>query len=97
MFQLYKRFIPNDMEIDHLCRNPGCCNPDHLELVTHAENNRRRANVKLSKDDVLAIRRRWKSGETQASLAREYGVHSSHISRLINGVKWKGIEPLDGD
>ena len=34
--------IPPDLELDHLCFNPCCCNPDHLEPVTHAENLRRR-------------------------------------------------------
>jgi hypothetical protein len=29
------------LELDHLCRNPSCCNPDHLEPVTHEENVRR--------------------------------------------------------
>lgn len=24
----------------HLCRNPGCVNPNHLEIVTHHENTR---------------------------------------------------------
>lgn len=33
--------IPEGLEIDHLCRNPGCVNPGHLEPVTHAENVRR--------------------------------------------------------
>lgn len=33
--------IPDSLEVDHLCLNRGCCNPDHLELVTHAENMRR--------------------------------------------------------
>lgn len=33
--------IPSGLELDHLCRNPSCCNPDHLEPVTHAENVRR--------------------------------------------------------
>ena len=30
-----------DLELDHLCRNSWCVNPDHLEPVTHAENMRR--------------------------------------------------------
>lgn len=30
--------IPPDLEADHLCRNRGCCNPHHIEAVTHDEN-----------------------------------------------------------
>lgn len=30
--------IPQGMEIDHLCRVRACCNPAHLEPVTHHEN-----------------------------------------------------------
>lgn len=33
--------IPENAELDHLCRNPSCCNPQHLEPVTHVENVRR--------------------------------------------------------
>jgi len=33
--------IPDGLEIDHLCRNPSCVNPSHLEAVTHTENVRR--------------------------------------------------------
>lgn len=30
--------IPAGMDLDHLCRNRWCVNPDHLELVTRREN-----------------------------------------------------------
>lgn len=30
--------IPDGLHIDHLCRNPLCANPDHLEPVTCREN-----------------------------------------------------------
>ena len=33
--------VPEGLELDHLCRNKACCNPAHLEPVTHEENMRR--------------------------------------------------------
>jgi hypothetical protein len=30
--------VPSDLELDHLCRKRACCNPAHLEPVTHQEN-----------------------------------------------------------
>lgn len=33
--------IPDDLTIDHLCRNKPCCNPIHMQPVTRGENARR--------------------------------------------------------
>lgn len=30
--------IPDGLQIDHLCRNRACCNPDHLDPVPRLEN-----------------------------------------------------------
>jgi len=39
--------IPENIQIDHICHNPSCVNPDHLRLATHSENmwnSRKRKN-----------------------------------------------------
>lgn len=38
-------FVPSKKQIDHKCRNRMCVNPEHLEMVTHKENQRRRDNA----------------------------------------------------
>jgi hypothetical protein len=35
-------FIPGKKQLDHLCRQRRCIRDDHLELVTHKENQKRR-------------------------------------------------------
>ena len=37
-YEFFVAEIPAGLEIDHLCRNRACCNPWHLEPVTHAVN-----------------------------------------------------------
>lgn len=43
MFTHHFGYIPGKKQIDHLCNNRLCCNPQHLEMVTHLQNQRRRA------------------------------------------------------
>lgn len=37
----FKGPIPDGAVLDHLCKNKGCVNPDHLEAVTQGDNVRR--------------------------------------------------------
>ncbi len=41
IYVLFKGEILKGLEIDHLCRNTLCVNPEHLEAVTHSENMKR--------------------------------------------------------
>ena len=42
MFVCCFGYVPGKKQIDHKCHNRLCCNPDHLEMVTHHQNMKRR-------------------------------------------------------
>lgn len=80
--------IPDGMQIDHLCRNRGCVNVEHLEPVTSAENSRRGARAKITQAIADEIRRRRSTGEGPAPLAAEFGIHPSTVANIVAGRRW---------
>lgn len=84
--------IPQGLELDHLCRNRACVNPNHLEPVTHSENARRGSNAKLKAHQVLEIRKVYmNSGTPKKQLARMYGVSDTTIRKILNREKWADL------
>jgi HNH endonuclease len=84
----YKEFIgpiPEGLEPDHLCKNPACFNPWHLELVSHPENTRRGRVAKLTHTDIAIIRA---LDEPHTVTAELFGVHPSTICDIRNNRRW---------
>lgn len=47
VFTHHHGYIPGNRQVDHLCNQRLCCNPKHLELVTHLRNQRRRTQRRM--------------------------------------------------
>lgn len=89
---LYERrhgAIPAEKELDHLCRNRRCVNPDHMEVVTRLVNVIRGSKTKLSGEAVAAIRAAHRAGATQYRLAKDYRISTRQIGRIVDGESWR--------
>ena len=92
MYEKFKGKISKNKQLDHLCRNRQCVNPNHLEIVSQAENIRRGESSKLNKKIVGMIKVAYKfSHKSQTEIAKAFNVNQSTISRIVNNLRWKGI------
>ena len=95
--------IPDGMIVMHVCDNPPCYSADHLILGTQQQNvadairknrwmtqRRVEANTakrKITDEDIVKMKALYSSGHTQTSIARQYGVDRTYVSRIVRNVR----------
>jgi hypothetical protein len=95
--------VPQGLEVCHACDNPRCCNPSHLFLGTHADNNadkvskkrhaygERVGTAKLTEAQAAEIKRLKPTGRTplgyRAEIAKRFGVSRETITDVW-GRRW---------
>lgn len=100
--------IPDGLVVRHTCDNPPCINPEHLLLGTAKDNmadavsrdrvarGERNAAHKVTEAQTREIRARAQAGATQQSIADDYGIHQTQVSRIVLGKSWKQVVEYGG-
>jgi HNH endonuclease len=69
-WKLLRGSIPADRELHHRCGVYACWNPDHLELVTHAENLAYKRKTHCKRGHQLSVENVWIHPRTGARACR---------------------------
>ena len=98
--------IPKGMFVCHKCDNRACVNPNHLFLGTAKDNTQDMINkgrdvhaigenagsTKLTKRQVLEIRKRYANGESTRQLAKDFPISHGSIWKIVAGKTWNWLE-----
>lgn len=84
--------VPEHLDLDHLCRNRRCVNPEHLRVVTRHVNSQCGAKAKLNPELVVEIRRMREEGKSMGLIARQFGISCSCVQGVLNRTRWGNIE-----
>lgn len=74
-YELHTGMIPNGMQIDHMCSNRTCVNPDHLRLATGKQNAEHRATLGVNSTGYRGVS--WHAGQ------RTYRARVTHFGETF--------------
>lgn len=94
-----------NLHVLHRCDNPSCVNPAHLWLGTNADNvadkvskGREPSHIgennnrsRLTPNDVLEIRSKFRSGVSRSELAKKYGIVPAYVNQIASNKAWRHI------
>lgn len=88
----------------HICDNPACCNPNHIALGTHADNQKDKFNKNrqakgeingqsiLTEEQVIEARKLYvETKTTYKKLAEKFGVSRDTMQKAIRKIYWKHV------
>lgn len=92
--------------VRHTCDNPPCQNPAHWLAGSDQDNSDDKVSrgrqwrpageanphAKLTRDSVLEIRARLRSGTTTRALAAEFGISAETLRDIRRGRTWAGVQ-----
>lgn len=96
--------VPPGKVVRHRCDTPKCVRPNHLELGTNADNSRdmtererqargeRQWCAKMTAETVIEMRDAYSVGKANTTeLARQYGISTSAVGKILNNQTWKHV------
>lgn len=98
------RQIKEGLVCAHLCNNPSCVNPNHLEEQTADENQaykvasgnslkgEKSKTAKLTEEKVLLIRTLLEAEAPNRWIARQFGVREAAIRDIRNSKTWRHVK-----
>lgn len=93
-YMCFRGSIPKELLVRHMCNNPACVNPEHLELGTNQDNANDRGNAghhcsgernggsKLKWNQVKEIRSLWLLNNFSHRIPKPYNL--SVLARMFN-------------